>query len=198
MQGFSRPEKILMGVAASVLLLSVYFLGSGKLWEEKPLRREMPVGKVSLSRGDTRWKGESQVYHFKTWQGQRLYIGDTLYAGVASRLGFFMGEIYVDLKPHTRVTLKPVEEKLSLAATFGELEIHLPPAARMRLNGQTSFLDIASVNGGRMRAWVEGGGKIKVQNIAGDLVVRTEGKTEYTVPEKAFFSAGLPLIRAPF
>jgi hypothetical protein len=189
MKRFSVAEKTLMIMAVTALAGSLYFLNSDYLWNQKTMRREMPVGQVKQSRGDTRWKGQSQVHHFGTWNEQRLYIGDSLYAGVGSRLAFYVGEVHVNLKPHTRVTLRPVEEKIALEASFGELEIHLPPGARMRLNVAQKYIDLASVNGGRINARIGTDGAINVQNISGDLVVRTEGKIEYTVPEEEFFSA---------
>lgn len=189
MTGYSYLKKFFISVALAAVFCSIYYFATSYTRSQAEARREMPVGKVNLTSGDTRWKSESQTHQFKTWEKQRLYAGDTLYAGATSRLGFFLGDIHLDLKPHTRVTLRATEENFMLETAFGQFEMHLPPGERMRITAGKKYLDLASVNGGRVNVQVEGDQSLRVQNIAGDLVVRTEGKTEYTVPEEEIFRA---------
>ncbi len=190
MSKYSRTEKLLVSVAFAFLFCTAYFLATSKMWRSPDVRRDMPLGKINVTNGDTRWKGATQAHQFRTWEKQRLYVGDTLYSGAFSRLGFYLGEMHVDLKPHTRVMLNTGDEKLSLDAYFGQFEIHIPPGDRLRINLDKKFLDLASVNGGRANIQVEVDRTLRVQNMAGDLIVRREGKAEYTVPEEEIIRAG--------
>ena len=186
---FSIFEKLLISVGVSSLFCSVYFLSQKDAVPAYEIRREMPVGRIHLTTGDTRWRAKSQAHHFKTWDKQRIYVGDSLYAGAASRLSFYFGEVHVDLKPHTKVLLTTSDERFVLETSFGQFELHLPPGDRMRVRAGKKYLDLASVNGGRALVNIEDGESLSVQNMAGDLVVRTEGKVEYTIPEEEIFRA---------
>jgi hypothetical protein len=189
MQTLSRLEKFFVALGIAVLFCSVYYLNDGGKTERPwSARRDTPVGQIELSSGDTRWAGESQAHHFRTWEKQRLYSGDSLYSGASSRLGFLLGPVRVDLKSHTRLTLTSVEN-LGVEALYGEFEIHLPPGERLRVSSGIKTVDLSSVNGGRVNVQIETDRSLRVQNLAGDLIVKTEGKAEYTVPEEEIFRA---------
>jgi|GEM_PF-4582450 len=187
MREFSWFEKILVSMCLAAIMCSVYYLGFGQ--ERVDIRQEMPVGILNLAKGDTRWKAATQARHFKTWDKQKLYVGDSLYVGAASRLGFRLGAIQFDLLPRTRVSVQMDDGAHRLEAGYGQFEMHLPPGERMRVSVESKYLDLSSVNGGRVSVQIEADRTIRVRNLAGDLVVRTEGRTEYTVPEEEIFRA---------
>lgn len=189
MMVFNYFEKFLLALGLSALICSVYFLRQKDTGPVHEIRREMPLGRIHLHKGDTRWKALSQANHFKTWEKQRLYVGDSLYAGASSRLSFYVGTVHVDLKPHTKLLLTTGDERFVLETSYGQFEMHLPPGERMRVSAGRKFLDLASVNGGRVSVQIEDAEFLRVQNMAGDLVVRTEGKVEYTIPEEQIFRA---------
>ena len=186
MASMSPFEKFLAAFALAAAVCSSYFLAQSSRPEARVVIRELPVGQIQMARGDTRWKGPTYGNHFRTWDKQKLFNGDALYAGAGSRLVLNLGLVEVTMLAQSRLAVA-MQEGAELKIQYGEIEMGLPPGERVRVSNGTKFFEVSSVNGGRVKISTAGG--LHAQNLDGDLIVRTGGKAEINVPKEEFFRA---------
>jgi len=183
----SRFEKILASLAVATVICCCFFMGKDSQESHEQTRNEMPVGQIQMARGDTRWKGLAYGNHFRTWDKQKLFDGDALYSGAASRLVMTFGEVEITMLSQSRLAFG-MNEGPEVKIQYGDVEMHLPAGERLRVSNKLKSFEVSSVNGGRVKVSTAGG--LHVQNLEGDLIVRTDGRLEINIPKEEIFRAG--------
>lgn len=108
--------------------------------------------------------------------GKKLSFENRVFSTSEKSHGFAVGDSFIELEPFTSVKADRQNHLLTLKSLMGKLELNIPAGRWVRFETGGKYLDVTSMDGGRVKA-EEFMGAFQLRNVAGDLLVKEGART---------------------
>lgn len=108
--------------------------------------------------------------------GNKLNFENRIYSTSEKSQGITIEDTFIELAPFTSVKADRFDYLLTLKGLMGKLEVNIPAGKWVRFETGDKYLDITSMDGGRVKAEALMGA-FQLRNVAGDLLVKEGSRT---------------------
>ncbi len=133
----SKSEKSMYGGITLILLLSLIALFSDDLFSSLRKRSGEPVGVVTLTQRDVRFKAPDQIGWQPTQMTQDAYLGETYFTGNDSTTKIKLKDgTEIVLEPNSMITLTKLDDQVNLNLEFGRVKALGSEQSKVKIQGR--------------------------------------------------------------
>lgn len=188
LQGFGKLDRILMGLAALIFLLSLYLIVNDEWLLElssSEIAQLDKIGHVQLSKNDVRRRTRNTFYWLSLRMEKDIYQDDSIFTGPNSEAIIITdrGE-EISIAPNSLVVISASADSIFLDIDYGSIQGKVGKDKKLLIGSRDGISEFTS-DGGVVQVDVNSEKKLKVSVLQGSVQVKNKGESQHVGPNES-------------